>query len=138
MKIIKFPSNSATDSTYRRTTPVIHGRWNTFFLLDHHSDLLPHCAGVYAIYFDDYLKYIGSSKNIASRVGQHRIRYGYGKNIHTPWADICSNTVITIKVKPSIKMGQWAMDEIRLIHKLRPEFNCVHGSRPKRMSNGTS
>lgn len=136
MKIIRFPSNSATDSTYRRTKPVIAGRWNTFLLLDRYSDLLPHCAGVYVIYFDAAIKYIGCSKDVAARLGQHKFQYSYGKTLVTPWGEVPSSTVVTVKVKPSTKMGQWAMQEIRLIHRLRPEFNCVHGSRPKKMSNG--
>lgn len=84
---------------------------------------LPRFAGVYAIYFDDRLVYIGSSVDIANRFSEHKIRYGYGKNIITPWCDVPAETSIVLKVKRSIRRGDWAMWEIRLIQRLRPECN---------------
>lgn len=92
---------------------------------------LPRCAGVYAIYFGDELVYIGQSSSVAARLVEHDIRYGYGRNIITPWGDVPEDTPIRVKVKRSRRFGDWAMDEIRLICRLRPRFNRQYKMRKR-------
>lgn len=92
---------------------------------------LPRCAGVYAIYFDDELVYIGQSVDIYNRFSEHSIRYGYAQNIITPWGDLPSTAKVRVKVKRSRRLGDWAMHEIRLIHRLRPRLNRHHKGRKR-------
>jgi hypothetical protein len=104
--------------------------WKTYQLLaGARTEKLPKVAGVYAIYFDETLVYIGQSCNVANRLTGHQIRYGYGKNIITPWGDVPEETLITVKVGASRRMGDWAMREIRLINRLKPMFNTHHRNR---------
>ena len=104
--------------------------WETFNLMP--REKLPPVACVYAVYFDDRLVYIGSSVDVRNRFSEHKIRHGYRKNIITPWCDVPNTTAITLKIKRSKRRGDWAMWEIRLIHRLRPEFNSQHKGRRSR------
>ena len=103
--------------------------WTSYQIMPRTDTPLPRCAGVYAIYFDGELVYIGQSNNIANRFSEHKFRHGYARCIRTPWADIDENTVITVKVKRSRRLGDWAMWEIRLIHRLKPFYNRQHRGR---------
>lgn len=96
---------------------------------------LPSKPAVYAIYFDGELKYIGQSSNLASRFSERArgIRYGLKQNIHTPWGEFPDETSIAIKYHHGWKYGDWAMREIRLICKLKPDFNTHH---KRRAQNG--
>lgn len=107
------------------------GRWVEYSILPWQGSL-PRFAGVYAVYFDDGLVYVGSSTDIANRFSEHRIRHGYGKNIITPWGDVDSTTRVTLKVRRSARVGDWAMWEIRLIKRLKPKFNRMHRGRAPR------
>lgn len=104
------------------------GRWAQYQMFGARGSL-PRIAGVYAVYFDSALVYIGSSVDIANRFSEHKIRHGYGRNIITPWGDVPAETAITLKVKRSRVRGDWAMWEIRLIHRLRPVHNRQHRGR---------
>lgn len=84
---------------------------------------IPVLPGVYAIYLGDELVYIGQSNNLRVRFARHNIRHGYAKNIITPWGDVPASVGVTVKIKPSVRLGDWAMWEIRLIHRLQPRFN---------------
>lgn len=103
-------------------------RWLNFNVMGRD---LPVVAGTYVIYFDGDLVYVGSSRNVRNRFSEHKFRPGFARNIITPWQDVPDTTKITIKVKPSRRLGDWAMDEIRLIHRLRPLFNTHHMGRKK-------
>lgn len=103
--------------------------WERFDLM---SEKLPVVACTYAVYFDDGLVYVGSSVDVRNRFSEHKIRHGYGKNIITPWGDVPNWTRITLKIKRSRRRGDWAMWEIRLIHRLRPLFNRQHKGRKAR------
>ena len=92
-------------------------------------DQLPRSAGVYAIYFNGRLVYVGQSCDIANRFSEHRFRYSYANTISTPWTELPSDAVITVKVKASRRLGDWAMWEIRLIARLRPLYNRQHKRR---------
>lgn len=84
---------------------------------------IPACAGVYVVYFGEDPVYVGQSTNLRSRIYSYKFRYGYGKNIITPWGEISDGLRFVVKCKPSKRLGDWAMWEIRLIHKLKPIFN---------------
>jgi excinuclease UvrABC nuclease subunit len=100
--------------------------WATFDPVHANPDRLPRVAGVYAIYFDNELVYVGQSNDIGARLTRHAIKFGYDSNIHTPWGSIPDSVKVTAKVKRSRVLGDWAMWEIRLIHKLKPRFNCTY------------
>jgi excinuclease UvrABC nuclease subunit len=75
--------------------------------------------GVYVIYLDDRLAYIGQGKDLRRRLLTHNIAsdaYGY----ITPWIS-CSD--LKIKFKYSQKKGDWLMLEYRLINRLKPNGN---------------
>lgn len=84
---------------------------------------------MYVVYVDGVMSYIGQSCDIANRFSEHKIRHGYAKVIRTPWGDFPLGTSLVIKVKRSKVLGDWAMWEIRLIHRLRPIFNSHHKGR---------
>jgi hypothetical protein len=100
-------------------------KWKKYGLMPDKS-IFPNRACVYAIYFDNELVYVGQSTSLSNRFSGHAFRYGYAKNIHTPWQDVSSSTKIDIKAKFSEKLGDWAMWEIRLIRRLKPLFNTHH------------
>jgi predicted GIY-YIG superfamily endonuclease len=81
--------------------------------------------GVYAIYFDDRLVYIGQSSNMRTRISAHCIRQGYSKYLN--WGEKFNvGLSCYVKVSPSIRYGDWAMRELRLIKRLQPSGNHVH------------
>lgn len=84
---------------------------------------LPIVACCYAIYFDDVLKYVGSTNNLRNRFSGHGFRYSYGKSFITPWAEMDLPLSMVIKFKPSRRYGDWMMTEARLIRRLQPVFN---------------
>lgn len=101
-------------------------RWQQFDVMGREARSIPSEAGVYVIYIGGRLVYVGQSVNVRSRIAGHRFRYGYGRNIHTPWMEVADTTPVTVKVKRSRRLGDWAMWEIRLIARLRPECNTHH------------
>lgn len=100
-------------------------KWKEFTLFPGRSRL-PDKACVYAVYFDGILKYVGQSNSLSNRFSGHAFRYGYAKNIITPWGEFPSGTRIEVKAKFSERLGDWAMWEIRLIARLHPIFNTHH------------
>ncbi len=84
---------------------------------------LPRCPGVYVICFNGKPVYVGQSIDLAGRLSSYKFRYGYAKNIHTPWGSIPDDIRVTAKAKQSRRLGDWAMWEIRLIKRLSPEYN---------------
>jgi excinuclease UvrABC nuclease subunit len=94
---------------------------------------LPHCAGVYAVYIDGQLVYIGQSSDIANRIANHRFRFGYRKNVILPWnGDVPDTSKISLKIKRSKRFGDWAMWELRLIRRLKPIYNSYFCREAKR------
>lgn len=64
---------------------------------------------------------------LRERIYAHKFRYSYAKEYILPWTDqIPTTKKLTLKCKESKKMGDWAMWEIRLIHRLKPRFNKTH------------
>lgn len=106
--------------------------WKTYnYDLGREFGLIERRGGVYAIYCDGALCYIGQSINVASRITSYRIRFSYGDGILTPWGNPKS---VIVKVSYGRRFGDWAMRELRLIRRLRPPQNCV-GSTRRRTKN---
>lgn len=99
--------------------------WDSYNLMKDQQKM-PYLPGVYAVYFDKDLVYIGSTNNLRNRFSGHAFRYGYAKNIVTPWQTIPDSTVITVKYRKTKKLGEWAMREVRLINRVQPLFNSHH------------
>lgn len=100
-------------------------KWSKYSWRD--LSAMPRKPAVYAIYLDGDLCYVGQTVDLRNRFYEHKIRYGYGKNIILPWDDcVPDDTEITIKASLSVRYGDWAMRELRLIRRLRPRFN-KHG-----------
>ena len=108
------------------------GRWIRIEPLAIHSTSAikkaPAAPGCYAIYLDGTLVYIGQSTNVAKRILSYRLNYSWGGSVVTPWG-YCED--LFIKYRPSLRYGDWAMVELRLIKRIQPVFNCV-GSVKKR------
>lgn len=102
--------------------------WESYNLMKQ-KPAMPCLPGVYAVYFDRDLVYIGSTNNLRNRFSGHAFRYGYAKNIVTPWETIPDSTEITVKFRQTKKFGEWAMREMRLIHRIQPLFNSHHKGR---------
>jgi excinuclease UvrABC nuclease subunit len=101
-------------------------RWKDYQLYPSKDKVFPDAPCVYAIYFDGDLVYVGQTTSLSNRFGGHAFRYSYGKSIITPWQEVPSDTRITIKASGSLRLGDWAMREIRLIRRLKPIFNTHH------------
>lgn len=89
----------------------------------------PRLPACYAIYLGGELAYIGQASDLAKRISAHGIRTGYGSTLITKWG--CFRSVV-VKARFGTLMGDWAMREIRLIHRLQPRLNCV-GALKKRV-----
>lgn len=76
---------------------------------------LPARPGVYAMYRDGHIVYIGQSVNIATRFVGHRLSTIPKNN--------CKPHEIRVKYKLSNKMGEWLSQEYRLIGRLKPVWN---------------
>ena len=74
---------------------------------------LPKEPGVYAIFQDDRLIYVGSSTNLRGRMSGHRVRFSGHKNI-------------SIRARIVRRAGDWFRREYRLIVRLKPELNLRH------------
>jgi hypothetical protein len=84
---------------------------------------MPPLPGVYVVIVDGRVLYVGQSENIRTRVGSdHSIRCLDGI-LKTPWGDFPVRDKFQIKFKISRCLGDWAMWEVRLIKRLRPECN---------------
>lgn len=105
-------------------------KWLMFDLLTRRpKSSLPDRPCVYAVYFGCDLVYIGQTNRLCNRFAEHKFRRGYANEIITPWCELPGDTQVTIKAKFSERYGDWAMWEIRLIHRLKPIFNFHHKKR---------
>lgn len=84
---------------------------------------VPNLPAVYVIMLDSVAVYVGQSHYLRERINRHGIRRGYAKNYHTPWASFPDTCKLTAKAKLSVRYGDWAMWELRLIRRLKPRFN---------------
>jgi hypothetical protein len=111
-------SNNTTRSTSRWVTadPLLYWR-------------LPHVPAVYAIVLNGRVKYIGQTTNLFKRFNNYKMRDGFGGGAFTPWGQFKGD--LKVRYSGSKRFGDWAMRELRLIRRLRPEWNCVGSSRPR-------
>ncbi len=83
----------------------------------------PRQPGVYAIFLDGELTYIGSTINIADRLAGHRLNRDMHTGLyHTPWGQC---RTLGIKCRHSRRYGDWLMHEVRLIFRLQPVGNVT-------------
>lgn len=113
-------------------------RPDTWIALDIFNPLAaPERPGVYVVICNGKVVYVGQSNNLRARLTRHQIRPGYARNIITPWGTFPDPWAWSCKAKVSRRIGDWAMWEIRLIHRLRPMFNkTFSGARWKAIANG--
>ncbi len=97
------------------------GRWTKFDPLSLRP--IPAKPGVYVFIINGEVVYVGQTANLRLRIANHKIRYGYARNVYTPWGQYHDWSKIVCKVKISKRYGDWAMWELRLIKRLRPTFN---------------
>ena len=105
-------------------------RWKTYDIMD--LFYIPQKPGCYCIYLDDYLVYIGQARDLRKRLFNAPRRFDfrrYTNTIETPWGN---GKELFVKVSLSRKYGDWAMREIRLIHRLQPVGNCVGSVKRRR------
>lgn len=98
--------------------------WKTFPIIG--AQELPTGPGIYVILVDGEAVYVGQSMRLRERIFSHKFRMAYSKHIILPWDYVENHRTVTIKCKESRRIGDWAMWEIRLIHRLRPAFNKTH------------
>lgn len=98
---------------------------------DTHYRPLPKSPACYVVYLNGNLSYIGQTSNLFKRFAQYNIRFGFGRDIITPWGSVES---VDIKYRPTRKYGDWAMIELRLIKKLQPSQNCAGSIKKRQVS----
>jgi excinuclease UvrABC nuclease subunit len=96
-------------------------RWMTYPADDRYA--FPSFPGCYVLILDKSFLYVGSTNNFKERMKQHGIRPGFDGNYLTAWGT-CKT--LRIKFRPSLRYGDWAMVELRLIKKLQPLLNSMH------------
>lgn len=79
---------------------------------------VPDTAGCYAVYHDGELVYVGSSSYLPTRVAQYFAKRQY-RRVHGG-ARRRDGVAVTVKVAPSVRVGDWLMREFRLIQRLKP------------------
>lgn len=98
-------------------------RLNDTTKVDFSSVKIPNSAGCYVVYAHGKPIYVGQTTNLRKRIKSYEFNYArYSNGIHTPWG-LCDD--LFLKIRPSIRYGDWAMIELRLIKRLQPRFNCV-------------
>lgn len=100
-------------------------RWVKYNPLEDRIESGPGC---YVFYLDGQLTYIGQSADVKKRIASYRLRYGYNNCVLTPWGDAFT---VHVKIRYSLRYGDWAMRELRLIKRLQPFGNCVGSVRRK-------
>ena len=118
--------------TEKRPGTWMPGRWVEFDPLSFPAfpiSELPNLPAVYVIMVDGITVYVGQSHYLRERINRHGIRLGYANNYHTPWGAFPDTCRITAKAKLSCRYGDWAMWELRLIRRLKPQFNSTFVSK---------
>lgn len=85
---------------------------------------LPNKPACYAVQFDGRTVYVGQTTMLRTRFNR-RFRPGYSnRTTFTPWGPVTAR--VTMKYRPALRYGDWAMRELRLIRRLQPEYNRQH------------
>lgn len=106
----------------------LRSRWVSFDFGN--GDVFPRKPACYVVYLNGELSYIGQTVDLAKRVSAHGVRWSYGASILSNWG---AHKSVVIKAHFGVRLGDWAMREIRLIHRLQPRLNCV-GAKKKRVA----
>lgn len=77
--------------------------------------------GVYVIFGDGAVVYVGSSTHVAGRLKEHGLRRCHS-GVTTPWGTF---ECVLVKVAYTRRFGDWLMREARLIHRLNPTGNTI-------------
>lgn len=85
--------------------------------------------GVYAIFLDGKLFYIGSGLSLRNRISSHYRPCLFSNAYFTRWGYKDS---VRVKIKRSNQKGDWLMDEFRLLKRLKPEGNKLHCGRARK------
>lgn len=109
-------------------------KWITVELFPTEGDMpdmpyqFPSIPACYVIYLDGVVTYIGQTIHLAKRMYAYEFRYAYSNNVITPWG---FTHRLIVKYRPSIRYGDWAMIELRLIKRLQPPQNCVGSTKQR-------
>lgn len=118
-------------------TPRPSSRWIPFRLDE--TRKLPNCAACYVMRMEGWsgncYLYVGSTERLNDRFRAHRIVPSYGNDYLTPWGS-CRN--ISFKYKASVRYGDWAMIELRLIRRLKPTLNARGSTWKVKLKSGLS
>lgn len=95
-------------------------RWFQFDPL--RGDWPPAVPGVYVFLVPGQVLYVGSGVDIRARVKSHMRSTPSTRRFASWWN--CED--LYGKWSPSVRRGDWAMREIRLIRRLRPASNSQH------------
>jgi hypothetical protein len=102
--------------------------WHAFDETAEYSDFKTE-PGVYVIFGDGVVQYVGSSKNIRQRLAGRIPRTVYETPeqtqlpVRTIWGVFRE---FEIRIRYSTKYGDWLMRELRLIRRLKPLQNSAH------------
>jgi hypothetical protein len=95
------------------------------------QNALPVEPGVYVVGAGKRVLYVGQTRSIRARFSTYKIEFDVRSCPfiwRTPWG---THTDFWVKVSLGGKYGSWAMRELRLIKKLKPEFNQLFGTKKK-------
>jgi hypothetical protein len=94
---------------------------------------VPQRAGVYVVIGDGRAVYVGSSTRLRDRLTAHQLGWKELRPLKfkykTPWGIFDS---LQVKYRLSVRFGDWAMRELRLIDRLRPVGNVRFPVRERR------
>lgn len=116
-----------TDREIRKRT-IGPNKWVVFLGCELHN--VWEYPGVYVIYLDGLLSYVGQSNTPRFRFRQHGLRDGI-EGYPTPWGVFKD---MYVKIKYPAKYGMEAMIEKRIIRKLKPRFN-VYLNKSRKMES---
>lgn len=106
---------------------TMQNKKHTWKKIELHNEIgwsLPARPGVYAVFFEGRLFYIGSTRNLRHRIRNHKIDFArYSHKINTPWGYADE---VTIKYRLENELGEAAMVEIKLINRIKPPKNKIH------------
>ncbi|GEM_PF-6811984 len=109
----------------RRGLRGVAGRWATYSAAD--WEQIPEQAGLYALYLDGKLMYIGRHENVRARLTFQRNEPVFGRLPRMRPKDQAKRVVI--KFSPSRRSGEELMRAHRLLKRLKPPLNEPRRSR---------
>lgn len=108
-----------SDKQQYRMMTMPYGAWQYYDHFKLQRSFILAIPAVYAIYLNDKLVYVGQTNNMKARYSAYGIKIT-PDGVATPFGVFAS---IQLKIRYSVKVGQEAMVEKRLIYKTKPMFN---------------